>query len=91
MQKGFKNDFEVTREIECEILGRWATKFATQGKRFLVVIDQNFDLRQVHSSVSGMVNKQSEHIVQTFYLVTPKEMMEFMLSVYVDVDVERTN
>ena len=56
-----------------------------------MVINQNFDLRQVHSSVSGMVNKQSEHIVQTFYLVTPKEMMEFMLSVYVDVDVERTN
>ena len=69
MQKGFKNDFEVTREIESEIHGRWATKFATQGKRFLVVIDQNFDLRQVHSPVSGMVNKQSEHIVQTFYLV----------------------
>ena len=41
MQKGFKNDFEVTREIECEIEihGRWATKFATQGKRLLVVMD----------------------------------------------------
>ena len=70
-----------------EYIGRWETKFQTQGRGLLVV----FDLRQVHSPVSGMVNKQSEHIVQTFYLVTPKEMMEFMLSVYVDVDVERTN
>ena len=57
-----------------------------------MVIDLNFDLKRKCTPLFlGIVNKQSEHIVQTFCLVTPKEMMEFMLSVYVNVDVERTN
>ena len=36
-----------------EYIGRWAIKFHTQERGLLVVINQNFDLRQVHFPVSG--------------------------------------
>ena len=52
-----KKDLKLTLKphgrLIAEYIGRWTTKFQTQERGLLVVIDQNFDLRQVRSPVSG--------------------------------------
>ena len=52
-KKDLKLNLKPHGRLIAEYIGRWTTKFHTQERGLLVVIDQNFDLRQVHSTVSG--------------------------------------
>ena len=52
-KKHLKLNWKPYGRLIAEYIGRWATKFHTQERGLLVVIDQNFDLRQVPSPVFG--------------------------------------
>ena len=91
-KRDLKMIWQSPGRLIAEYIGRWATNFQTQGRGLLMVIDQNFDLRQVHSTVSGNSEQAKwTHCADFTNFLSYQGMIEFMLSVYVDVDVERTN